>query len=103
MQDINDQKPVIDTPKNIEIDQNKKKDEVVGKVLVTDKDEENTDNSKITLKILKITPLQGQNPPPDDLFVINDEAKPSKAEFDILTGVALECCYGNFELLLQVK
>lgn len=122
MDDINDQPPKVeDATSTIRQDLDKvgtfnhvtfhiitllhliRKGEAIVSIKVTDNDEVGTDNSKVELSVIEIIPLNGAKPPPTTLFVVEEGAKQSPASFEIRTGEDLECCYGEFNVVLQVR
>ncbi|KAF5276238.1 hypothetical protein FQR65_LT04043 [Abscondita terminalis] len=71
LDDKNDNPPIIETS-NIDGKEEMTKGTVLDNVVARDKDEPNTDNSKIKFEILKITKdLNAGDDPPSDLFIID--------------------------------
>lgn len=79
------------------------KDYVVTKVEVTDADQKDLDNSKISIEITNIRAVTGAIDPPKDLFIVERGDKPSPASFDLKVGTNLEPYYGEYEVAIKVN
>lgn len=102
LDDINDNAPIIETDE-LRANESMAEGSEIGSIIATDKDEANTDNSKINFEIVAI--VKGEDvavDPPKDLFTIRvDDHFLAKAT--LLVGQALKTHYGTYEVKIKAE
>ncbi|XP_031352921.1 protein dachsous-like [Photinus pyralis] len=102
LDDINDNAPIIET-NELRAIESMVKDNEIGSIIATDKDEANTDNSKINFEIVEIVKVgDGAVDLPKDLFTIRVDNHFS-AKATLLAGQALRSHYGTYEVKIKAE